>query len=109
MSKFNLPSVSDSFNSSKNRPDPSPNGMNPKQMLFYFALVIAGAVTFGIIMHYSNKRLIMLAIDTKKDNKQPLAQDNTKDEKQLPTIPKQETNPDQIIGEADNKKPNEVA
>ena len=57
MSKLSQPSVSDSFTSASNSPR-NPNEPNWKQMLFQLGLVIAGGVTFGLIMHYSNKSIV---------------------------------------------------
>ena len=103
MSKLKQPSVSDSFNAPKNQPD-NPNGMNWKQMLFQLGLVIAGGVTFGLVIHYSNKRLIMLAVDSAKDNKQPATSDTSKTQNQLPPKLKEEILGAQILAETKNVK-----
>ncbi len=74
MSKLTQPSVSDSFTFASNSPR-NPNEPNWKQMLFQLALVIAGSVTFGLIMHYSNKKIIK-GIASKIDSENQLAASN---------------------------------
>lgn len=74
MSKLSQPSVSDSFTSASNLPR-NPNEPNWKQMLFQLALVVAGGVTFGLIMHYSNKSLLK-GIALKEDSRNLLLASN---------------------------------
>lgn len=58
MRKYIQPSVSDSFNSPNNKlPNPA-NIYNWESILLQFCLVIAGAVTFATIIHFSNKSII---------------------------------------------------
>lgn len=57
MSKLRQLSVSDSFTSASNNPR-NPNEPHWKQMLFQLGLVIAGSAILGIIIHYSNQKII---------------------------------------------------